>query len=379
MLEGGNEESTPAWRALLSPVHDDGFHMNSISVYGFNFAQAKEGAFASLERSLEAIGCRQARYLTFRFRKPLNACMEQSLYLSQVTKNKAYGLSYITVMGNQVPPSHLVYNYLLDIQKENSLEVLSKFFSSEFTEAFELISEQASIIEKIKGAFDKLAVLMNTKASLIKPIFLAICAKNQSLGDWIMQNRLISLDVSLIKKEQIGFLGDIISSNKDTQFDKVTKVKDFLLAQIKQSLSPEQHLLIARYLKLFNSKLRELALFRQEGEPQALAFEAADLNNVIGMMATATGKPLFNALTEFALVLLAPPRPFVNATIGVDEYVTKLLSVEDPGKQVQNLLFCSIMAAAEETAMQHILKLNKVEWVVSQLKQLNQAELFHYS
>jgi hypothetical protein len=56
--------------------------------------------------------------------------------------------------------------------------VLSKFFSNEFTEAFELISEQESIIEKIKGAFDKLAILMNTKASLIKPIFLAICSKN---------------------------------------------------------------------------------------------------------------------------------------------------------------------------------------------------------
>jgi len=58
------------------------------------------------------------------------------------------------------------------------LEVLSKFFSNEFTEAFEMISEQQSIIEKIKNAFDKLAVLMNTKAQLIKPIFLALCSKN---------------------------------------------------------------------------------------------------------------------------------------------------------------------------------------------------------
>lgn len=263
---------------LLSPVHDDGFHMNSISVYGFNFAQARERAYSTLEQSLEAIGCREARFLTFRFRKPLNACMDQSLYLSQITKSKAYGLSYITVMGNQVPASPLVYNYLLDIQKENSLEVLSKFFSSEFTEAFELISDQASIIEKIKGAFDKLAVLMNTKASLIKPIFLAICAKNQSLGDWIMENRLISMDPALIRKEQIGFLGDIVSSNKETQFAKVNKVKDFLLAQIGQALGAEQQGLLARYLKLFNSKLRELALYRQQAEVEALGFKAEDLD-----------------------------------------------------------------------------------------------------
>lgn len=64
-----------------------------------------------------------------------------------------------------------------------------------------MISEQETIIDKIKNAFDKLSILMNTKASLIKPIFLAICAKNETLGDWIMDNRLVSMDPSSIKKE----------------------------------------------------------------------------------------------------------------------------------------------------------------------------------
>ena len=71
------------------------------------------------------------------------------------------------------------------------------------------------MIEKIKSAFDKLALLLNTKAQLIKPIFLAICSKNTQLGDWIMANRLLKLDPDSIKKEQITFLGDIISSNKE--------------------------------------------------------------------------------------------------------------------------------------------------------------------
>jgi hypothetical protein len=124
--------------------------------------------------------------------------------------------------------------------------VVSKFFANEFTEAFELISEQDSIIEKIKNAFDKLAILMNTKASLIKPIFLAICAKNQSLGDWIMDNRLISMEPNFIKKEQMAFLGDIISSNREKQLDKVLKLKNFIFEQInlaasgKLTLSPDQ-------------------------------------------------------------------------------------------------------------------------------------------
>lgn len=136
----------------------------------------------------------------------------------------------MSVMGTKVPKAREVFSYLIDIQKENSLEVLSKFFSSEFTQAFEMISEQEAIIDKIKNAFDKLSILMNTKASLIKPIFLAICAKNETLGDWIMDNRLVSMDPSAIKKEQITFLGDIISSNREKQLFKVMKLKDFIIA-----------------------------------------------------------------------------------------------------------------------------------------------------
>ena len=106
-------------------------------------------------------------------------------------------------MGNMIVPRETIYNYLIDTQKENSLEILSKFFSNQFTEAFEMISEQESIIEKIKNAFDKLVLLMSTKGALIKPIFLALCSKNSTLGDWIMTNRLISMDPAYIKKEQI--------------------------------------------------------------------------------------------------------------------------------------------------------------------------------
>ena len=37
---------------------------------------------------------------------------------------------------------------------------------------------------------------------------------------------------------------------------------------------------------------------------------------------------LFNALTEFSLILLLPPKPFENKTIEVNDYVEKLLKQE---------------------------------------------------
>ncbi len=87
------------------------------------------------------IGAKEARFITFKLRKPVLACSDTSLYLTQSTKTKSYGISFLSVMGNQIVPSKIIYNYLIDTQKENSLEVLSKFFSNEFTEAFEMISE----------------------------------------------------------------------------------------------------------------------------------------------------------------------------------------------------------------------------------------------
>jgi hypothetical protein len=42
----------------------------------------------------------------------------------------------------------------------------------------------------------------------------------------------------------------------------------------------------------------------------------------------------FNALTEFALILLLPPKPLVNKTISVTEYVEKLLKSENGPQSV---------------------------------------------
>jgi len=298
-------------------------------------------------------------------------------------------VSFVSVMGNLIPAATSLYSYLLDIQKENSLEVLSKFFSNEFTEAFEMISEQQSIIEKIKSAFDKLAVLMNTKAQLIKPIFLALCSKNQSLGDWIMDNRLISMDPDFIKREQISFLGDIIASSRDLMLDKVLKLKNFLISVINRARSEELKLttdqmkLLSRYLKLFNAKVRDCAFYKQSLQAQnpdlsqeevPLIFEGKDLDNVIALMSECSDgsdPKLFNNLTEFALILLLPPKPLVNKTIQAINYVEKLIMSEAAESTLQNLLFCSIMSSTNEEAIVSILNQGKIEEVIRILKGWN--------
>jgi hypothetical protein len=66
-------------------------------------------------------------------------------------------------------------------------------------------------------------------------------------------------------------------------------------------------------------------------EPIILGFKDKDLDNVIQLMSSC-GDPnqskFFNALTEFALILLLPPKPMENKTIPAIEYVEKLLQGE---------------------------------------------------
>lgn len=125
----------------MTAVEDGGYKLNSITVYGHNFTECVNSEQAgSLEEKLEAIGCKECRYLTFRLRKPLMCCLDSSLYIGSTNKVKSYGISYISVMGI-ASQNKQIYPFILDLQKENSLEVLSKFFSGEFTEAFEIIAE----------------------------------------------------------------------------------------------------------------------------------------------------------------------------------------------------------------------------------------------
>ena len=78
----------------------------------------------------------------------------------------------------------------------------------------------------------------------------------------------------------------------------------------------------------------------------------------------ASKSKFFNSLTEFALILLLPPKPLENKTISVIEYVEKLLQGE---KGLQNLLFCSIMASNDEKVIEHILRLGKIEQILQEM------------
>ena len=69
---------------------------------------------------------------------------------------------------------------------------------------------------------------MTVKANLIKPIFLAICSKNDEMADWII-DKFLDKDA---KDEQIELIGNIIAVNKGLSIPRINKLMSFVLASI---------------------------------------------------------------------------------------------------------------------------------------------------
>lgn len=95
-------------------MNDDGYKLNTITVYGHNFVEKHSQSTASLNEALSSIGCRECKYLTFKLRKPIMACLDNSLYVGSASKIKSYCFSFISVMGTKVVNSP-VLPYIVDL------------------------------------------------------------------------------------------------------------------------------------------------------------------------------------------------------------------------------------------------------------------------
>ena len=79
-----------------------------------------------------------------------------------------------------------MFNYIIDSQRDLSLQLFQKLFSGEFTSVMDALISQDSFIAKLKDKFDILMQLMNTKSELIKPLLVKMCINNAEFGEWVI-------------------------------------------------------------------------------------------------------------------------------------------------------------------------------------------------
>lgn len=183
--EGGMTKNQIDWSVPLRLADDGGYRQSAVNVYGTNFSH-----FNSMNYSLEKYhdnpdnmvvnklkeknDIYRAKYITFRLRRPEICCLESSMFSTVLTKTMSYGFTFFSVQGIY-PDSYLpIKNALLDVQKENTLEILSQFCSGNLSDTFSIIANDEEVIDGFKNSIVKLSQLLDQKEYLIKPIFIAL-------------------------------------------------------------------------------------------------------------------------------------------------------------------------------------------------------------
>lgn len=234
--EGGMTKSQIDWAVPLRLADDGGYRQSAVNVYGTNFAhfnsmnydneEYKNNPSSIITNKLnDKKQIYKAKYITFRLRRPEICCLESSMFSTVLSKTMSYGFTFFSVQG-VYPDTYLpIKTALLDVQKENTLEILSECCSGDLSETFSVIANDKEVIEGFKNSIGKLSQLLEQKEYLIKPIFIALCSQNCEMAEWIIDR---FLDINANQK-QIRLIGEIVQKDQSKAVERVKKIINFIL------------------------------------------------------------------------------------------------------------------------------------------------------
>lgn len=237
--EGGMSKTEIDWSVPLRLADDGGYRQSAVNVYGANFTDFKslnfdvdkftEDPSAVISSKInEKHDIYKAKYITFRLRRPEICCLESSMFSTVLTKTMSYGFTFFSVQG-VIPDTFLpLRNALLDVQKENTLEILSECCSGNVSETFGVIANDKVVIDGFKNSIGKLSQLLELKEYLIKPIFIALCSQNSEMADWII-DRFLSVDAN---QKQISLVGEIIKRDNTKSVDRIKKILKYIIDNV---------------------------------------------------------------------------------------------------------------------------------------------------
>ena len=67
------------------------------------------------EEALSSTKKIKAKYITFKFRMPMQAYMETSSFASGASKARSYGISYFSVCGNVIKSNLIARKYAIEL------------------------------------------------------------------------------------------------------------------------------------------------------------------------------------------------------------------------------------------------------------------------
>eukprot|EP00347_Sterkiella_histriomuscorum_P009952 403339248 len=199
LVQGGLTQNNYEFKSLMSSIKDYGFESNQVRPYGSIFYPVgNTDQSQTLEDQIGTFGKREARYLKIRFRRIIQTNLDQSSFMNQVAKAKLIGISFLSVMGTHPIKSLLVYQHLIEIQKQNSLELLiASIISASYTDCMKILLESDVLKEKIFNAFSDQKIEMQLAQNTAQIIF--NCTQNSLFLDTINKSELIDTVYNFLK------------------------------------------------------------------------------------------------------------------------------------------------------------------------------------
>lgn len=349
------------WSVPLRLADDGGYRQSAVNVYGANFAHFssmnydvdKYNTNASsviLTKLREKTTVYRAKYITFRLRRPEICCLESSMFSTVLTKTMSYGFTFFSVQGIY-PDNYLpLKNALLDVQKENTLEILSECCSGNLAETFGIIANDKVVIDGFKHSINKLSQLLEQKEYLIKPIFIALCSQNSEMADWIIDR---FLDIKANQK-QISLIGEIIKRDTDKSDERIKKILKYILDQVESD--------DIKTMDSLSDILEIFAFFQGMTDKVSIDYNVKSIDMILDKTIDCNDETqeLVLSFILFLFELSKPKKDEVMTSEEIVEYLIKVDNEESDEKQGLKMRLASTLCAASSDLSQIIMTKEKL-------------------
>ena len=259
-LECGTDYKKMDICVKLERLKDEQYNERSIVTYGFNFYSHKPELLNNDENYIEnymnqIITC-HAQYFRFIIRRPIILSNKNS-HIADINLNKLLiGINCISLTGVKYADTNKVIEYISEISKNISINIISMIFSGEFTETLRHISKDKSIFENIKQIYDSFEPNINKYVNIISKILINASKYNFELGDWLMQKLLNAEHDQIYAKLAV----EIMKNNPEYVDKRINKYCSFLFKEIKNCCKKNKFENIGYFIQYFCLTLNGLLL-----------------------------------------------------------------------------------------------------------------------
>ena len=267
----------------LDKISDAAYFEKGITAFGFNFFSNRPDMLKDddnyIDNFIEQLIKCQGKYFKFIVRRPIMLSTKNSH--SQKIDNGicSIPINCVSIIGEKLIDNYKVLEYIQEKEKNISITIISKIFTTEFINTLKHIAKDKAFIENIKQIYNSFEPYISKHANILSRILINVSKYNFELGEWLL-NRLLNVENSEIHAK---LAVEITQNSQEYVDERINKFINFILKEVKKSYNEgnEKKLLnISNFMKYFCLSLNGLLLSPFHNEIK-LNFNFEDLRDII--------------------------------------------------------------------------------------------------